>query len=257
MNVHICWSRLTLIIAGFLFLQSLVPLYAQDFSLCSVVDTKKREITLGWNAPDEPVTGYSFLYNSHEVTPFQPTVDDPDQRSFKEGVGYGQHSFQVSGFKSSLTTNEVTVSLKKPHFYTVLVPGLYQALYQRRYVTSCQSNFRPGSWFLGVAEPLVLFAATGVAVKLWVDFFGHKNAALNARDLYSTTLREEEFNLWRSERAKAEDVFPQALTVSIVTLSLNAITASLLSPRGKAKVKGGFSLDCRSHPGSVDLCVNF
>ena len=257
MIAHIRWPRLTFIVIGVLAWQTSASLHAQDFSLCSVVDTKKREIKLGWSEPEEAVAGYSFLYNRREVTPLQPTITNPDQLSFNEGIRFGRHQFQVSGYETSQITNEVTVSLKRPHFYAILVPGLYQALYQRRYVTSCQNDFRAGSRILGMAEPLVLFVATGVAVKLWVDFFAHKNAALNARDLYATTLREEEFNLWRSERAKAKDVFPQALAVSIVTLSVNAITASLLSPRGKAEIKGGFSLDCRSHPGSVELCLNF
>ena len=255
MKVLSCMFSRRLLTAGLLLLITL-PLKAQDFSLCSVVDTKRKVITLGWNRPSEPVTGYSFEYNNHEVTPYRPTIDDPDQLSFKEGVGYGKHSFQVSGYKTAFTTNEVRVELKKPRYITALVPGLYQAMYQQRYISSCEEKANLGRRLLGVAEPVVLFAATGIAAQLWVNFFAHRNAAINARDVYEVTLQEEEFNLWRSERAKARDVFPQALTVSVVTLSLNAITAGLLSPRGKARIQGGFSLDCRSHPGSVELCIN-
>ena len=255
MNALNCISRRTILPIGLLLFLATTPLKAQDFSLCSVVDAKHKVVTLGWNRPQEQVNGYSFEYNGHEVTPYRPTIEDVDQLSFREGVGFGKHIFKISGFNTDLTTNEVVVHLKRPHYYTALVPGLFQALHQDRYVTSCESRPRVANRIMGVAEPAVLFAGTGFATVLWLRFFKHKNAALNARDTYLNTLRGEELTLWRLERDKAKDVFPQAMAVSIATLTVNAITTFFLSPRGKASIKGGFALDCNTHPGNVGLCL--
>ena len=234
---------------------SITPsLLGQDFSLCSVVDAKHNTIMLGWTQLEAQTSGYSFHYNGHEVTPFRPTIDDISQLTYTEGFGYGSHTFQLYGYNTELTTNKVTIDIKRPQYYTALIPGLYQALHQERYVSSC-SDVKPlKTRIAGIAEPVAFFAATGFATYLWIQFFDHRNAALNARDTYLSTLRGEELSLWRQERDKAQDVFPKAMAVSIATLTLNAISTLFLSPRGKATVRGGFNLDCASHPGHAGLC---
>lgn len=217
---------------------------AQGFSLCSVVDAKHKTMTLAWSKPEASVSGYSFHYNGHELTPYRPTIDDVDQLSYEANVGFGTHMFQLYGFESEFNTNEVELELKRPHYYAALVPGLYQSIYRNRYASSCGGNTGVFQRVWHVAEPAVLLAATGYATSLWFQFFKHKNAALNARDTYLDTLRGEELELWREKRDKAKDVFPKAMAVSVATLTVNAITTLFMSPRGKARIKGGFSLDC-------------
>lgn len=217
---------------------------AQGFSLCSVVDAKHKTMTLAWNKPVEPVDGYSFHYNGHELTPYRPTIDDVDQQSYQANIDFGTHMFQLYGFESEFNTNEVELELSRARYYAALVPGLYQSIYRNRYASSCGG--RPGGFkrVWHVAEPAVLLAATGYATALWLQFFKNKNAALNARNTYLDTLRGEELELWREKRDKAQDIFPKAMAVSIATLTVNTITTLFMSPRGKARIKGGFSLDC-------------
>ena len=217
---------------------------AQGFSLCSVVDAKRKTMTLAWSKPVEAVDGYSFHYNGHELTPYRPTIDDVDQLSYEANVEFGTHMFQLYGFESEFNTNEVELELKRPHYYAALVPGLYQSIYRQRYASSCGGNTGAFKQIWHVAEPAVLLAATGYATSLWLQFFSNKNAALNARNTYLDTLRGEELELWREKRDKAKDIFPKAMAVSVATLTVNAITTLFMSPRGKARVKGGFSLDC-------------
>lgn len=224
---------------------------AQGFSLCSVVDAKHKTMTLAWSKPVEAIAGYSFHYNGHELTPYRPTIDDVDQQSYEANVDFGTHMFQLYGFQSEFNTNEVELELRRPHYYAALVPGLYQSIYRNRYASSCGGN--PGTFtrIWRVAEPAVLLAATGYATSLWLEFFKNKNAALNARNTYLDTLRGEELELWREKRDKAQDIFPKAMAVSVATLTVNAITTLFMSPRGKARIKGGFSLDCGGQGNSL------
>ena len=212
-------------------------------------------MTLAWNKPAERVTGYSFEYNGHELTPFRPTVEDEEQLTYSADLGYGQHRFQVFGFEVEENTNEVMVELKRPHYYAAVIPGLYQALYRQRFASSCGGNTGFARRVWGVAEPLVLVAATGYATSLWIQFFSNKNAALDARNAYLGTLRGEELETWREKRDKAKDLFPKAMAVSIATLTANAISAFFLSPRSRAAVNGGFPLDCATHPNHIQFCV--
>ena len=228
---------------------------AQDFALCTVVDAKHRTLTLGWTKPPVPVSGYSFVYNGYEITPYRPTIEDPERTTYSEKVGFGRHIFQLKGFDSDLATNEVEVEVRMPHYYTILVPGLYQALYRRRYASTCQRDrwgFRDA---FALVKPAVLLAGAGYSALLWVRFFDHKNAALNARTAYLNSLRTGELERWRTKRDKAREIYNVAVTASIATLAANLITAVFMSPHGRVRVRGGFSMDCSSHPDRVNLCV--
>ena len=253
-NVHHLGSTRVLLLAW--CLAAVVECsFAQDFSLCSTVDAKARMLTLGWTKPDEPVDGYSFFYNGYEVAPYRPMVDNPNQLSYQEKVRAGTHVFKLQGYRSELASNEVAIELRAPQYYTLLIPGLYQALYNNRYATSCQENRLTGRDMLNIAKPLALGSAGIYSTLQWFRFFKHKNAALSARQAYLDTIRIDELERWHSEKDKAQDVFKIAMTASIATLSANLITAVFMSPRGRARVKGGFNLDCSSHPDSINLCV--
>lgn len=231
-------------------------LKGQGFSLCSVVDAKHKTMTLGWSEPEQRVRGYSFHYNGHELTPNRPTISDGTQLSYSADLDFGSHVFQVYGFETEQVTNEVEVELARPRYLSVLIPGLYQVLHRQRYVSSCtdQGN-RPALQALKVAEPVVLMAGTVYATTLWLQFARYKNSALDARANYLATLRGEEFESWQFNRDKAKDLFPKAMAVSLATLTVNAVTALFMSPRGKARVKGGYAVDCAAHPDGAGLCI--
>ncbi len=249
----IIYSFFFLVCAGFLLKANGVV--AQDFSLCSVVDAKHKTLTLAWNRPAQDVTGYSFFYNSHELTPFAPTVDGGDQLAYTTEVGLGRHEFRVNGFDTALATNEVFVRLKRPRYLTILVPGLYQAVYRNRYATTCGGSRRTLSEVMDVVEPVMLIASAGFATSLWIRFLAHRSAALNAREAYITTIQGAEFDLWQQERQKASDLFPLALKVSIGVAAVHVVSVFFFSPRVRARINGGFQLDCKAHPGGVNLCV--
>lgn len=254
-------KRLFPLIAAFvlpvIWSSSALESLAQGFSLCSVVDAKHKSMTLAWNRPAEAVTGYSFEYNGHEMTPYRPTVEDETQLTYQANLAFGQHTFQIFGYDAETNTNEVMVEFKRPHYYAAFIPGLYQSIYRKRYASSCGGDagmFRK-AW--RVAEPVMLIAATGFATKLWIDFFSTKNDALGARDAYLATLRGEELERWRQKRDEAKDLFPKALALSVATLTANAISTLFLSPRSSAEVKGGFQLDCATHGNQIQFCVRF
>lgn len=238
-----------------LFVSGIDNTSAQSFSLCSVVDAKHKTMTLAWNKPDgQEMSGYSFHYNGHELTPYRPTIEDIDQQSYQASLGFGTHMFQVYGFETEFNTNEVVLELKRPHYFAALIPGLYQSMYRHRYASSCGGTSSLPRQALRVAEPVVLIAASGYATVLWLKFFKNKNAALNARNAYLSTLRGEELELWREKRDKAQDVFPKALAISVATLTVNAISTLFLSPRGKASIRGGFKVDCSSMGNINGVC---
>ena len=230
--------------------------YGQDFSLCSVVDAKNRTMVLAWSKPEVDVAGYSFFYNGHEVTPYQPTIDDAERLSYREQVRFGKHTFQLRGYASPLESNHVEIDVRNPHYYTILIPGLYQSLYRKRYASSCQPNTGGARNIAGVLKPVLLYSAAAFSGAQWVRFFNRKNAALNARDTYLNTLEIEELERWQVQRDEAKDIFKVALWSSVATLTANAVSALFMSPRGRVRVKGGFDLDCRSHPEHVNLCFN-
>lgn len=229
--------------------------WAQGFSLCSVVDAKQKKMTLAWNQPGKDISGYSFQYNGQELTPHRPTIDDGRKLVYEASLGLGKHSFLVNGYETAYLTNEVVVQLKRPRYLAALIPGFYQAVHRNRYASSCGNSRRLLASALGVAEPVILMAATGYATALWFRFFAHKNAALNARDTFVTTLNGDEYDLWQAERGKADDVFKRALTVSVATAAAHAISTLFFSPRVRARINGGFQLDCNKHPGGMNLCV--
>ena len=152
---------------------------------------------MGWNRPQAQVNGYSFEYNGHEVTPYRPTIEDVDQLSFREGVGYGKHIFKISGFNTDLTTNEVVVHLQKtPILHSSRTRVYIQALHQDRYVTSCES--RPFELQIEYWEWLSLryyLQELDLQQSSGCGFSNIRTPLLNARDTYLNTLRGEELTL--------------------------------------------------------------
>lgn len=252
-----CRLRFTALLA-MLFLVSVPQLKGQGFSLCSVVDAKHKTMTLGWSVPEQQVRGYSFHYNGHELTPNRPTISDGTQLSYSADLDFGSHVFQVYGFETTQSTNEVEVELSRPRYLSVLIPGLFQALHRQRYVSSCTNQgYRKGLQAIKLAEPIVLMAGAVYSTTLWIQFAKYKNSALDARSNYLATLRGEAFESWQLNRDKAKDLFPKAMAVSLATLTVNAVTALFVSPRGKARIKGGYTVDCSTHPDGAGLCIKF
>ena len=228
-----------------------------DFLLCSSVNVGQKDLTLGWTPPGQEVSGYALHYNGYPLHTYRPTVEDPYTYIYNSRLSYGRHRFQIYGYNSDLGTNEIEVELQKPRYHLMLLPGLYQFVHSPGKLSSCMGDGNGQSRGLQIVPAAALISATGFSLFKWGQFFVHRRTALDERQRYLDTLEGQALANWRNKRDLAKSDFRTASIATVVTLTANLATAIFLTPRGRARIKGGFKVDCNTHPDRATLCVKF
>ena len=217
--------------AGTSYAQSL-PI-SDDFSLCATVDSRSREVQIGWNwtGTAGEASGYSIYPEDGEII----SINNPSQTEATFQLEKNRiRNFYV--LRQAMDgevyrSNDVRVRLKKTSLFDLLIPGLHQAKKPDVIASNCP-GYRSNKRF-NISRPLM--GAFGASVVAWGAVFVAKHNNRNARNKFlfeeATRYTPEAFADWEKAYDTQRTFRDIAVITTAVTYAVHLV--SLFRTRSK------------------------